>query len=362
MANFKRFALAGGLAFGLVAGAAPLAAQGAAPIAAPRPASTWSHDRSGLSLPATLAGFTRGASKQYDGDGYNIGISFRDDASESWADLFVYRAAPASVAIWADRAAAGMFANPMLGEVDLDAVRIARFTPPGSASKDNGIRIVTPARGEVTSSGLALYLHDGWLVKLRMSSKTLDAAALEARMGEFVAALVMPAATMRSMGFYEINDCPAPIKPSKKAKLVALDMMGTIMLGGTLGAAHDKKMEAGAAAGSGLSAAPGYCRDPGSTPQYGIYRVGGASHQYVMALGDTGTSLSVSSYDLGPLITPSRGYLVVQSDGVTEQIYPPFTALPSPEQVLALPGKVSPVFSAGLLPGDDKRVITVPSK
>ena len=141
-----------------------------------------------------------------------------------------------------------------------------------------------------------------------------------------------------------------------------VDMMGTIMLGGTLGAAHDKKMEAGAAAGSGLSAAPGYCRDPGSTPQYGIYRVGGASHQYVMALGDTGTSLSVSSYDLGPLITPSRGYLVVQSDGVTEQIYPPFTALPSPEQVLALPGKVSPVFSAGLLPGDDKRVITVPSK
>ena len=361
MREIRRFALACGLACGLVAGA-PLGAQEAESGTLPRPASTWSHDRSGITLPASLAGFTRGASKQFDGDGYNIGVTFRDDASESWADLFVYRAAPASVAIWGDRAAAGMFANPMLGEVDLDAVRIARFTPPGNANKGSGLRIVTPAKGEVTASGLAIYLHDGWLVKLRMSSKTLDAATLEARMGEFVAALVMPAATARAMGFYEINDSPAPIKPSKKAKLVTLEMADSFMLGATLGAAHDKKIEAAASAGSGVSAAPGYCRDPGSTPQYGIYRVGGAIDQYVMALGDTGTSLSVSSYDLGPLITPSRGYLVVQSDGVTEQIYPPFTALPSPEQVLALPGKVSPVFSAGLLPGDDKRVITVPSK
>lgn len=363
MANFVRLAQGLGLFAGLVCAAVPLVAQDAEQPALARPAATWSHDRSGLTLPDSLAGFTRGASKQYDEEGYNIGVAFRDDASESWADLFIYRAAPASVAIWADRAAAGMFANPMLGEVDLDAVRIARFTPPGSASKENGIRIVTPARGEVTSSGLAIYLHDGWLVKLRMSSKTLDPAALEGKMGEFVAALAMPAATMRSMGFYEIEDCSAPIKPAKKAKLVALDMMGSIMLGGTLGAAHDKKLEASEAAPrSGGSAAPGYCRDPGSTPQYGIYRVGGAIDQYVMALGDTGTSLSVGSYDLGPLVKPSRGYLVRQSDGVTEQVYPPFTALPSPEQVLALPGRVSPVFSAGLISGDAKRVIAVPAK
>ncbi len=328
--------------------------QDAAPVA--RPQATWSHDRSGLTLPATLAGFVRADSKQFDADGYNIGVSFRDTASGSWADLFIYRAAPASVAVWGDRAAAGMFANPMLVEVDVNAVKVARFTPPGGAGDKSGLRIVTPTRGDLTSSGLALYLHDGWLVKLRMSSRTLDAAALEKRIAEFVAGLSLPAAARPAPPFAEIQDCAAPMKPGRKANLVKLDMMGSIMIGGLLGVARDKEAEQPSAD------EPLWCRDAASQPQFGIYRREGKSDFYLIALGDTGTSLSVGSYDAGPLMKPSKGFLVTQSDGVTEKVYPPFDRMPSAEQALGLPGNVGPVYSAGLLAENKGSTLTVPSE
>lgn len=360
MRKFPSFVARAGLVLVAIGCAATVATAQDAPTA--RAAATWSHDRSGLTLPATLAGFTRGDSKQYDDDGYNVGVTFRDNASGSWADLFIYRAAPASVAVWGDRAAVGMFANPMLGDVDLNAVRIARFTPPGGAGENSGLRIVTPTGGDLTSSGLAIYLHDGWLVKLRMSSRTLDVTTLEARISEFVAAINLPAARTPATPFFEIEDCPAPLKSGKKAKMSKLDMMGSIMLGGTLGVVHDKRRTEEEAGGATAKPDPIWCRDPASQPQYGIYRRTGSDDSYLIALGDTGTSLAVGSYDLGPLMKPSRGYLVTLSDGVTDNIFPPFDRIPLPEQVLGLPGSVAPVFTAGLLPDNKGTTISVPSK
>lgn len=361
MAKFRHFVASVGLLAGL---GAPLGAQdNSAPPAPPPPVPmeravpTWSHDRSGLTLPGTLAGFQRTGSKQFDQDGYNIGINFRDNASGSWADLFIYRAAPASVAVWGDRAAAGMFANPMLGEVDLATIKVARFTPPNGAGDNSGLRIVTPVKNDLSASGLAIYLHDGWLVKLRMSSRTMDVAAMEARMSEFVAALTLPAATQPAPPFAEIANCAAPMKPGKKAKMIELDMTSTIIFGGLLGVELGKQDDEAPA----QAAAPEvpFCRDPASVPQYGIYRRGDAVEGYLIAFGDTGTSLTVAPYDLGPLMKPSRGFTVRQSDGVTEQVYPPFAALPSPEQAMGLPGKVGVVFSAGLMPGGKGPTINV---
>lgn len=357
MFAINRFAALAALVMAAGSGAAlPLAAQEPPPAPALRPASTWSHDRSGLTLPATLAGFTREDSKQFDKEGYNVGVRFSDKASGSWADLFIYRAAPASVAVWGDRATSGMFANPMLGEVDIATVRIARFTPPNGAGDKSGLRVVTPTKGELTSSGLAIYLHDGWLVKLRMSSQTMDAATMEARIGEFVAALALPAAKRPAPAFAEIEDCATPLATGKKAKLSKLDMMGSIMLGGLLGAAREKDAEE---TGAPVSV---WCRDPASQPQYGVYRPGGADDRYLIALGDTGTSLSVGGYDMGPLMKPSKGYLVTQSDGVTDYVFPPFDRIPTPQQALGLPGNVAPVFSAGLLEENKGATITVPGK
>jgi hypothetical protein len=359
MGKFSHFVLASALVAGLPNGATlPLAAQ---ERVVPRIEASWRHDRSGLTFAESHAGFTRGDSKQYDKEGYNIGIAFRDPETGTWADLFIYRATPASVAVWGDRAAVGMFANPMLGDVDLAAVRVSRFTPPNGAGENSGVRIVTPTKGELSASGLALYLHDGWLVKLRMSSRQLDATALDARMVKFVSSLVLPPSTRPALPFAEIEDCEAPLKPGKKAKLLRLDLMGSILLGGTLSAAHDDTLEQAEKQAAEQGDKAPWCRDPASQPQYGIYRLGGSEDSYLIALGDTGTSLSVGSYNLGPLLKPGRGFLVTQSDGVTDSIFPPFDRLPSPEQALGLPGNIAPVFSAGLLPENKGSTISVPS-
>lgn len=358
MRNISLFASAATIAAAMLfAGPVPLAAQDAP---AARPAATWSHDLSGMTLPMTVAGFERGQSKQYDDQGYNIGVSFRDDASGSWADLFIYKAAPASVAVWGDRAAAGMFANPMLGDVDLAAIKVASFTPPNGAGVNSGLRIVAPLASDLTASGLAIYIHDGWLVKLRMSSRTLDADMMEARMAEFVTGLALPPASRPAPAFTEISDCAVPLKAKKKAKLMRLDMMGNIMLGATLGVTHNKKLEEASADSDATPSV--WCRDAASQPRYGVYRREGSDDSYLIGVGDTGTSLSVGSYDLGPLMKPSRGFLVTQSDGVTEQVYPPFDRMPAPEQVLGLPGNVGPVFSAGLLPGNTGSTVNVQTK
>lgn len=352
MQNFHRLALALGLAGALYADA-PVVAEDNGPAA--RPVATWSHDRSGLALPAALAGFARGDSKQFDEDGYNIGNAFGDPATGSWADLYIYRAAPASIALWADRAAAGMFANPILGDVDVNAVKVTRFTPPNRAGEKSGLRIVTPTKGDLTASGLALWLHDGWPVKLRISSKTLEAAALEARMVQFIGLVALPDAARPAPALAEIADCTAPMAPGKRAKLIKLDMTAILMLGGMLKVARDKEAEA--VAGED----PVWCRDAASQPQYGIYRREGQANHYLIALGDSGTSLWVKAYDMGPLMKPSKGFLVTQSNGVTDAAYPPFDRLPTPRQVLGLPGKVAPVFSAGLLKENQGTTITVPS-
>lgn len=150
-----------------------------------------------------------------------------------------------------------MFANPMLGDVDLGTIRIASFTPPNGAGANSGHRIVAPLASDLTASGLATYIHDGWLVKLRMSSRTLDAATMEARMAELVIALALLPASRPAPAFAEIADCAAPIKPGKKAKIMRLDMMGSIMLGATLGVTPKKKLEkASAQSGPAL----GCCR------------------------------------------------------------------------------------------------------
>lgn len=356
MRQFNHFLAAATLVAGM---ALPLAAQDQAPAA--RPASTWSHDRSGLTLPATLAGFTRGESTQFDENGYNVGVSFTDAETRSTATLFVYRAGPESVPIWADRAVAGMFANPALADVSVEDVRFSRFNAPNGAGALSGLRVVTPAKGEMSATGLAIYLHDGWLVKLRMSTKTLDRAALELRIKDFVAALAMPAATRTAPAYVDLADCAQPMARGKPAKLARLDMMGLIMLGATMSAVHEKRLKEPAEGKADAAPAPLWCRDAASRIEYGVYRQEGVEDAFLVALGDGGTSLMVGRFETDGIMRSGKSFMVTQSDGVTSASYPPFDRIPLPEQVAGLPGNVAPVFSAGLL-GDNKgSTIIVPS-
>jgi hypothetical protein len=314
---------------------------------------SWQHPHVDIALPATLAGFTRIDLVRYDEDQYNLAATFTEAASGTTATVYIYRAGVPDVTIWADRAATGMLSSYRLGEVDLEATRFGAFTPPDGSGADSGFRIVAPLSGRAnTATGLAILNHDGWLVKLRMTSRRLDIDALEARIGEFVDALPLGPAKTPAPAFAAIEDCPSRLKLKKAAKLMQLDMMGTILLGGALAAAHKERTDH---QGKGIR----WCRES-LGDGFAVYRPDGAEKTYAIALGDAGITASVNAFDMAGLMQPSRGYLVRVSDGVTEEILPPFDRLPKPEQVVGIVGRVGAVTSFDVRPGSEgKQTINV---
>lgn len=307
----------------------------------------WKHEPSGLALPPAIAGFARGKITRFDEEGRNVAIAFRG-TDDTFATLYVYRAGVPSVAIWSDRAASVMLSNSKLGEVDPDTLIIAPFSPPAGAGADSGVRISAGFRGEgAGATGLSLHVHDGWLVKLRMTSRSLSAAGLDARIAALVGALDLPRASETAPLYAAIEECENRLDAEKPAKLVALDTTANILIGGIIGSLRDER------AGAWSDPDARWCRDAASRREYGIYRSSSSRNSYLLAYGDSGTSLFAARYNMVSLIKPSRLFLAVQSDGTREVVYPPFDRLPTPAQMAGLPGNLAPVMSFDLRPGAD---------
>ena len=319
------------------------------------PQSVWEHELSGLRLAEQIGSFTRGESNYFDAEGYNIGIKFFDNEQGTWADVYVYRAGDPSVAMWGDRAMTAMLTGETRQFIKDGGVTRVAFTPPNGAGEQSGVRVVAELNGDISSTGLALYAHDGWLIKVRMTSYEHDGAALHAQMETLVNGLELPTATQQAPQFSAIRQCEDEIKYKRNARLVQLDMMANILVPTMLSTAREKAAEE-------PRPTPNWCRDASSVREYAIYRNSQSDDSYTLALGDSGTSISVSRFDFGELISPSRGFLVTQSNGVTEVLYPPLTKLPRPAIVAGLQGNVSPISSFDLRPGGEGgQTIMVPS-
>lgn len=329
------------LAAGFCVVSAPVAAQEQIPVEID---TDWQHTQTTLRLPLTLAGFTRTEVSQYDKEQFNVAVTLDDNASKTSATLYIYRTGVVDLPIWADRAATTMLSGNRFGSFDLENVEFGSFTPPNGSGADSGFRLVVPLSGSsFTSTGLLLFLHEGWLVKLRMSSQQLSASELDRRMADLVAAIPLDQANSTVPAFAAIEDCAARLNFEKDAKLVKLDMMSVIILGGALGAARKNQ-------GSPSSEPVRWCRDK-LGERFAVYRADGSEKSYTVAFSDAGITASVDRYDMSGLMNPSRGYLVTVSNGVTEEILTPFNRLPKPEQVVGIVGRVGPMTTVDVRPG-----------
>jgi hypothetical protein len=87
---------------------------------------------------------------------------------------------------------------------------------------------------------------------------------------------------------------------------------------------------------------PVYCREPGAMLDHGVYRPGGSSEAYLIALGDSGTALSLApAIDLSALMGGGGGgrriaMTLLGRDGAS--VYPSFNHLPPPGQALEVAG------------------------
>lgn len=310
---------------------------------------TWEHSLSSLKIPANSGAFVRGEVNRYDEDGYNVSVGLVDPETDTIATVYVFRTGLESVPVWIDRASTVMLSNPALGSLSDSGLITGNFDAPNKAGVNSGHRVVASlGSGDYISTGVAMFNHDGWLLKVRMSSKTLDHAQLDTALLNLIADLDMADAASSASVFVPIEDCADALSIRKNAKISRPDMMATILLGTVLSAAEEES-EKEEKAGDGAV----WCRDAASVRQYGIYRPNGDDDTYIIALGDAGISASMMKYNFDELITPSRGYLMSVSDGVTKEIFPPFNRIPKPAQALDVLNKYGPVTSIDIRPGGD---------
>jgi hypothetical protein len=338
----------------VVAATAGIAASAAAAPAAITVAdgAVWSHEQSGVSVPAEVAGYKRTSIARYDADGYNVAATLQQTASDTEATLYLFRSGKPDVAIWADRARTLILTSDRLGTLDTAAAVEGSFVPPGAGAVPSGYEFVTPLNGKgMTSTGLILLAVDGWLVKLRMTSSSIDAAALRQAMHAVVGGLTLPRAQTPPVAYASITDCADRVAFAKQAKLMKLDMMGSIMLGTTLRMANEKSAKAPAEPQV-------WCRDEANRA-YTMYRAAGDRKSYLLAFNDAGLTAHTGAFDMGSLMSPGRGYLVTYSDGVTEEVLPPFTIMPAPAVIAGALGAVSPITSRDVRPGAAGNNLTI---
>jgi hypothetical protein len=162
----------------LLALAAPAMAQG-----------DWRHAQSGITVPGAAGDLRRGEPRDLSGGGgHDVMIQFGTDAEP--ATLYLYRSAYPNPALWFERTRLAMNTNVNSGA----AGAAPRPFTLGAGAVPNGLReeIELPAGGRFRTTAVAIGQLDEWIVKVRVTSPSLDRAGIAARMDALLAALRLP--------------------------------------------------------------------------------------------------------------------------------------------------------------------------
>lgn len=354
--NTSKFALL----LASLAAAAPVAAQTEHAV---EPTADWQHSKTDLRLPPQIDGFTRERVVFFDDAGYNLGATYQDDSTGTTASFYLYRVGVESLPIWADRATKVIGAGTTLGTVDQENAEAGRFVPAHGNDVESGYVWVAPVSGTgFISTALLMYTNDGWLVKVRMSSRTLSPSQVRTRAERFLANVPTGLPTSDAPLFVPIEDCRDTLNFDKAAKVVPLNTAGILMLSAIMSAAREKAEKGNEEEALSEQDTTVWCRES-THDMYTAYRPNGFPEGYTVAFGDSGFVASVNHYDVGSLAKPPKGYLIVTSDGITESLLPPFDQLPPIDQLATVPGRVQPFSTIDVRPdGDGARHIMVPTE
>lgn len=296
--------------------------------------SSWQHAETGLILPPQIGGLVRSEIKDLGEGEMDIVATYADREQGLIGLVYIFRTTTPDVAMWFDRAVATVV-TPQGAAYPA----VAAFARPG-ASAASGLRATMADNvAGMSGTGIALAPLGSWLVKIRIGSSRLEPAALDAPLGAFVAGIRWPAEAAPARAAVPVEPCPRPLR-LRTARLVRTDMTNTLV-----------DLMAGVAADEEDAGPPPlYCREPGATAAYGVYRPDGATDRYVIALSDNGIAVAVGrAIDIAALLGQGSGgrrYSVTLLDRDGTGAYPSFNRLPLPAQALALVGSGPPGLSA----------------
>ena len=300
----------------------------------------WKHAETGIVVTATMLGLARAAISDSTENERDVSLQFEDADRATSLTYYIFHPAEMSVPMWFDRAQTAILQRDIYGGATPATVEPVAFAPPNTSVPAALRQVYTPGKGPYRATGLAVLPVDEWLVAIRLSSALLDPAALDARLGEAIAALRWPATVAApAIAATPISAC-ADTQTYKKAKLQKPDMMQAL-LGGT-GALVAKEKDTKPVT---------WCRNGEATVLYGVYRADGTKAAYTLAIGDSGRVATVGG-GIGSLLGKG-GYEVNYRDlDGSVSVFPSFDRLPEPTQLLSL------VFKGGAIsrvdPGSSK--------
>jgi hypothetical protein len=335
------------LATALLLAAAPAAAQPQPRVLEVPASAAWQHAATGVVLPATAAGLSRGGIVDRTAGEQDVSADYGGEEGLT-TTVYLFQTPLSDAAIWTDRALAAILLRPAFGLDPGAAPAAAPFRRPGAAAA-SGLRAAVPLNAPgFTSTAVALAPIGNWLVKVRMTSSRLDAAALDARLTAFIEALRWPAEAKPAPAAAAMVACPDGLT-FKKAKTVR-DDMADVLMNAITGSVEAQQVE------EGKAKPPVYCREPGPIGPYGVYRPDGSRGAYVVAIGDAGPVLRLApALTLAMFSGGSAGKRVAMTllERDTTTVLPSFNRLPSPEQAMAVAfsGANGPTISVTTGPG-----------
>lgn len=298
----------------------------------------WQHARTGLILMGTLGDFQRASLRDNGTFELDVIATYRTADQKSTASIFLYRPGVLDVPLWFDRSHTVMLRNRDI-KVGAPIGPVTRFVPPGSKTQ-SALRIVYPIAGQPSSAtGLVMIPFGEWLVAVRLTSDTMEPAALDAALNGLIGKIRWPANIAAAKLANPVQPCPSPLK-FKRAKLIQPNL-GQALLSSVMGLAVREKAEK---EGAATRNRPDYCLESSSGAEFSVYRSAASKSHYVVAIGDAGAVAFV-----GPefsLDGDKNRYGVTLDDWDSSDSYPAFNAMPSPRQVFDLVQRSSPVASA----------------
>ena len=300
-------------------GQSAVQAQTAAPAGQTEEA--WHHRGSGITVPATIDGMRRGEQRDLSRGG-EFDVTTQFGTSDEPVTVYIYRSAYPNVALWFERTRRAM--NENLRSQEIDAAPRS-FALAGGAP--NGLReeFELPAGGRFRSTAVAMAQTGEWIVKVRITSRSLDRAAIAARMDALLAAMRRPDGRPEPHPLLLPPPCPdslsldfRPVRGDREAELAAAAVAGATEFAEARGS-------------GGLAAEPSqWCRATGPLDAFGStyrHRDGSA---WVVLLGDSGiavTGRSTGSAD-------ASGAATFASTPSWTRIAEVYESLPSPEQAV----------------------------
>ncbi|GHC93446.1 hypothetical protein [Novosphingobium pokkalii] len=351
-------------AFGLAMGGTPAHAQNArgettkpANVAGPivvDTAAAWTHPPTGVVLPPAIGTFTRTSVSQSEHGLADVSIGYNDNETGTTLTIYVFRAGWPQAPLWADRLSQVMgMTVQRLGGTPAGTPRLTVFTPTGHASA-SAMRVVQGAQGgALLATGAVVIPAGAWLVTMRMSSRKLDPAALDAQLAAAAAALRVPAPAKALPAAVPIAPCSDALSLPQAERAAPWDRHA-ILTGALLAATRNQteppkgKLPIGPDPRLSL-----LCRDPASRVERGLYRLPEDKQRYIIALGDAGVIIEAGPSVLAQIFKQPAMFDVTLSVFDKTAIYPPYASLPTPDQAMSALANVKPEAEVS----DDKNVV-----